>query len=91
MSIRAGISQLFLGDEAMAHLGVPKSASRFLLMGAVPAIYTLERIRPIVPKMTSLMTELGGRWQDHHTAQLLARSAQLYNSQHEPQSQERAL
>ena len=78
MSMRAGVSQLFLGDEAMAHLGVPSSLSRFLLMGAVPAIYTFERIRPRIPMLTELVTALGGYWQDKYTAQLIRDSERLY-------------
>lgn len=74
MSLRSGISQLFLGEEALTHLDVPKSASRFLLMGAVPGIYALERIRPRLPMVTELATLIGGLWQDYQSAHLLNRS-----------------
>ena len=86
MSIRSGVSQLFLGDEAMAHLGVPSSLFRFLLMGAVPAIYTLERIRPRIPMLNELITTLGGYWQDQYTAQLIRDSHRLYKKKNAKES-----
>ena len=75
MSVRAGISRLFLGDEAMEHLGLPKSASRYLIAGVIPLIYSMDRARGIIPGATSLSRYLGGKWQDWHSQQLLDKSA----------------
>ena len=75
MSIRAGISHMFLGDEAMEHLGLPKSTSHYALWGVVPFIYTLDRARSFIPGATRLTARLGGAWQDWHSQQLLDKSA----------------
>ena len=75
MSVRAGISHMFLGDDAMEHLGLPKSPSRYALWGAIPFIYALDRARRIIPGATRLTTRLGGAWQDWHSQQLLDKSA----------------
>ena len=43
MKLRAGISQLFLGADAMDHLGVPKTRVKYALMSTIPLIFTLDR------------------------------------------------
>lgn len=74
MSIRAGISRLFLGDEAMDHLGLPKSKARFAVLGAIPFIYSAERVRRLVPGATRLATLCGGALQDLHARRLVKRT-----------------
>jgi hypothetical protein len=71
MKLRSGISQLFLGDEAMKHLGVPTTRVRYALVGTVPLIFTLDRARARLPGMTKLATKIGGYWQDKHAEKLL--------------------
>jgi len=75
MSVRAGISRIFLGDEAMEHLGLPMSLTRYAILGAVPLIYSADRVRNIIPGATNLSTFLGGKWQDWHSKQLIEKSA----------------
>lgn len=74
MNIRAGISRLFLGDEAMEHLGLPKSRAHYAVLGAIPLIYSAERARPFLPGATRLTTRIGGFLQDYHAQRLLRRT-----------------
>lgn len=79
MKIRAGVSRLFLGDEALCHLGVPLSAVSYAVIGVVPLIYTLEQVRSKLPGFTTVAAHLGGRWQDKYTQNLLKRSGKYQN------------
>ena len=71
MKLRAGISQLFLGADAMDHLGVPKTRVKYALMSTIPLIFTLDRLRSTVPGLTKLSTQLGGYWQDKHAHKIM--------------------
>ena len=75
MNIRAGISQMFLGDDAIEHLGLPKSAFRYALWWSVPLIYSADRARSLMPGATHLASFLGGKWQDWHSQRLLDQSS----------------
>ena len=75
MNIRAGISQMFLGDDAIEHLGLPKSVSRYALWGSVPFIYSADRARRFMPGATHIASFLGGKWQDWHSQRLLDQSS----------------
>ena len=69
--IRAGLSHLFLGEEGVEHLGVPKTKFRYLMMGAVPLVFMVDRLRAYIPGGTALSTKVGGVWQDWQANWLL--------------------
>ena len=80
MIIRAGVSELFLGKEALQHLGVPTTPTKYAVMAAVPGIYIFERIRSRIPILNRAVTSLGGSFQDRQTANLVKGAARLYTA-----------
>ncbi|MEE2644993.1 MAG: oxygenase MpaB family protein [Myxococcota bacterium] len=74
MRLRAAISQLFLGDEALEHLGIPRTRLKYLLMAMIPLVHVADRCRAGLPGLNLIFTGLGGAWQDHYTRSILQRS-----------------
>ena len=74
MKLRAAVSQLFLGDEALLHLGIPKTKLKYLLMSLIPFIYATDPCRSKSSLINRLYVKLGGKWQDHYSSAILNRS-----------------
>ena len=74
MKLRAAVSQLFLGDEALLHLGIPKTKLKYLLMSLIPFIYATDTCRSKSSLINRLCVKLGGKWQDHYSSTILERS-----------------
>ena len=74
MKLRAAVSQLFLGDEALQHLGIPETKLKYLLMSLIPFIYATDTCRSKSSLINRLCVNLGGKWQDHYSSAILNRS-----------------
>ena len=73
MKVRSAVSHLFLGDEALEHLGIPKTKLKYALMGLIPVVYVADGCRSKIPGLTQICTKLGGDWQDRYSASVLKR------------------
>lgn len=79
MKVRSAVSDLFLGDEALKHLGIPKTRLKYLLMGSIPVIYAADTLRSRSSVINRIFTDLGGRWQDYYTSEILKRSQEKHS------------